>query len=381
MMNRGPSPKRRRVSELLGDPRGAGVAGHGDVHDLARAGLDEKEREDGLEPDVVELQEVARPGLMKMVLEERRPALSPGARPTEPAHVLLDGPLGDPDAQLQELAANTLRAQSRLSLASRRIRVTVSGETRGVATSGGLDRARQESLKPSRCQRWGGRRLTKLPAAEPIGEAWVLSDRPDHASVVADGPLEGLTLGQLLKQYPEQMMGMLTQHPPRFPLLLKFLGDVVVFEIQQNSDVTFRLYDWDHVDARTGQPRDLQVDQALASIDLAQGPVAPVTPTVDVTTPARERLFRCEHFSLWRVHARGPFAVGAAGAPRVLVCIEGSGQVEHRGVTYALGRGDLLLLPAAVGACAFRPTGAVTLLEIALPEPDGSHDAPAGQRR
>ena len=38
------------------------------------------------------------------------------------------------------------------------------------------------------------------------------------------------------------------------------LGDVVVFEVQQNSDVTFRLYDWDHVDARTGQPRPLQVD-------------------------------------------------------------------------------------------------------------------------
>ena len=31
-------------------------------------------------------------------------------------------------------------------------------------------------------------------------------------------------------------------------------GDIVVFEVQQNSDVTFRLYDWDHVDAKTGQP-------------------------------------------------------------------------------------------------------------------------------
>ncbi len=31
-------------------------------------------------------------------------------------------------------------------------------------------------------------------------------------------------------------------------------GDVVVFEVQENSDVTFRLYDWDHIDAKTGQP-------------------------------------------------------------------------------------------------------------------------------
>jgi hypothetical protein len=79
---------------------------------------------------------------VKMVLEERRPALPPGARSSEPAHVLVDGPLGDPDDP-----------QSRLSSASRRIRSTVSGETRGAEASAGRDRARQKSLKPSRCQR------------------------------------------------------------------------------------------------------------------------------------------------------------------------------------------------------------------------------------
>ena len=46
---------------------------------------------------------------------------------------------------------------------------------------------------------------------------------------------------------------------------------LVVFEVQENSDVTFRLYDWDHVDAKTGKPRPLQVDQAIACIDFAQG--------------------------------------------------------------------------------------------------------------
>ena len=63
-----------------------------------------------------------------------------------------------------------------------------------------------------------------------------------------------------------------------------------------------------------------------------------------------------------------PFTVGAAGVPRVLVCIEGAGQVEHGGATYAVGKGDVLLLPAVVGACAFQPRGAVNLLEIAIPE-------------
>ena len=39
------------------------------------------------------------------------------------------------------------------------------------------------------------------------------------------------------------------------------LSGVVVFEVQENSDVTFRLYDWDRVDPRSGKPRPLQVDR------------------------------------------------------------------------------------------------------------------------
>jgi mannose-6-phosphate isomerase len=310
---------------------------------------------------------------------------------------------------------------------------------------------------------WGGRRLADLLAAPlpgdgPIGEAWVLSDRDDHASRVAGGPLKGRTIGQLMEQSPEQLLGKLAGRFSRFPLLLKFLdvremlslqvhpadarkdllpagetgkteawvvleagtksriyaglksgitaddlrravaggvvaddvasftpkqgdsvfipagtvhslGDVVVFEIQENSDVTFRLDDWGHIDPKTGRPRALQIDQALSAIDVAQGAVAPVAPVVEVTKPVeRERLFDCDHFRLWRLRGQSPFAVGAAGAPRVLVCIEGTGRVEHGGQTYAAAKGDVLLLPAAVGVGAFRPSGAVTLLEVALPE-------------
>jgi mannose-6-phosphate isomerase len=311
---------------------------------------------------------------------------------------------------------------------------------------------------------WGGRRLADLltaplPGNGPIGEAWVLSDRDDHDSRVADGPLKGRTIGQLVEQSPEQLLGRLAGRFNRFPLLLKFLdvremlslqvhpaddrkdllpagetgkteawvvleagtksriyaglkpgttaddlrravasgvvadnvasfvpkqgdgvflpagtvhslgGDVVVFEIQENSDVTFRLDDWGHVDPKTGRPRSLQVDLALSAIDVSQGAISPVSPVVEATTPVeRERLFDCDYFRLWRLRGQSPFAVGAAGAPRVLVCLEGTGRVEHDGETYAAGKGDVLLLPAAIGVCAFRPTGPVTLLEVALLE-------------
>jgi len=93
---------------------------------------------------------------------------------------------------------------------------------------------------------WGGRHLadllsTPLPGDGPIGEAWLLSDRQDHQSCVANGLLKGQTIGQLLKQFPEQLMGRLARRFPNFPLLLKFLDARDMVSVQVH-------------------PRDTQVD-------------------------------------------------------------------------------------------------------------------------
>lgn len=311
---------------------------------------------------------------------------------------------------------------------------------------------------------WGGRHLADLltaplPGNGPVGEAWILSDREDHQSLVANGPFKGQTINQLMENEQEQLLGKLAGHFKRFPLLLKFLdvhemlsvqvhpsdlkmnylpvgehgkteawvvleagpdsrvyaglkpgttadnlkqsltkgtvadhlayftpkpgdgvflpagtvhslgGDVVVFEVQQNSDVTFRLYDWNHIDKKTGKPRSLQVDQALACIDFTQSATKPVVPVVEAIAPVRnEMLFHCEHFDLWRLQGKSPFTVGGIGVPRLLVCTDGDGQIEWDGTIYIIGKGDVFLLPAMVGVCTFKPQSAVTLLEIELQE-------------
>jgi mannose-6-phosphate isomerase len=292
----------------------------------------------------------------------------------------------------------------------------------------------------------------------PIGEAWILSDRGDHPSVVADGPLKGSTIAQLVERSPQQLMGRLAGRFPRFPLLLKFLdvreglsvqvhphdvdadlipkgetgkteawvvlvdgtesriyaglslsttainlreaiadgtvesrlasfvpnpgdavlvragtvhslNDIVVFEVQENSDVTFRLYDWDHIDPTTGVRRPLQVDKALACIDYDYGAIAPIASVIEEMTPVlREKLIECEHFSVWRIRGDAPFDAGATDTPRILVCLSGKAHLEYSGKKYPIGKGETVLLPAVVGACSCRPHGAVTLLEIALPE-------------
>lgn len=84
---------------------------------------------------------------------------------------------------------------------------------------------------------WGGRRLSRLlsarlPGDYPIGEAWLLSDRDDHASLVADGPLKGSTINQLLMHSLEQMLGKLSGHFNRFPLLLKLLDVSKILSVQ-----------------------------------------------------------------------------------------------------------------------------------------------------
>jgi mannose-6-phosphate isomerase len=94
------------------------------------------------------------------------------------------------------------------------------------------------------------------------------------------------------------------------------LDDVVVFEVQENSDVTFRLYDWDHLHPRTGRRRPLQADQAIACIDFHQGAIGPVTPVVEEATPVlREKLFHCTHFGVTRNIADFPFVVGETEDP------------------------------------------------------------------
>jgi mannose-6-phosphate isomerase len=129
----------------------------------------------------------------------------------------------------------------------------------------------------------------------------------------------------------------------------------VVFEIQQNSDVTFRLYDWDHVDPKTGKPRALKSIRRWPALILRKVRSVRVTPVVETTTPVeRERLFHCEHFWLWRLRGQSPFTVGAAGRTAGAGMRRGGrGSRAHGGASYASQKGDVVLLPAVIGVVQF----------------------------
>lgn len=206
---------------------------------------------------------------------------------------------------------------------------------------------------------WGGRNLESLygkplPPGVGVGESWEISDRPETASVITNGPLAGQDLRWLIEHHAKELLGEAPSVRGRFPLLVKILdaqaalslqvhppagmaerlvgesktemwfitqatpgaevylglkrgvsrdlferklkdgavsecvhrlkvqaGDavflpggrlhaigpgIVLFEIQENSDTTYRLFDWNRC-GLDGNPRDLHVAQAMACID------------------------------------------------------------------------------------------------------------------
>jgi mannose-6-phosphate isomerase len=75
---------------------------------------------------------------------------------------------------------------------------------------------------------WGGRELARLfgkplPGSGPIGESWELADLPGNESRVAEGPLAGKRVGELLEMWGGKLVGDAELASGRFPLLIKFL--------------------------------------------------------------------------------------------------------------------------------------------------------------
>jgi mannose-6-phosphate isomerase len=120
---------------------------------------------------------------------------------------------------------------------------------------------------------------------------------------------------------------------------------LVIAEIQQASDTTFRLFDWNRVD-RDGKPRPLHIQESLDTIDYARGPVFPRTPQ-PTNRPYVERLVECEKFIVdrWRIDGAQQFSVN--GQFHILSAVEGQMSLDAGDVHYQMRRGDTLLVPAA----------------------------------
>ncbi len=317
---------------------------------------------------------------------------------------------------------------------------------------------------------WGGRRLGTF-LNKPIGddddyaESWELVDHANDQSVVANGPLQGKTLSELVKQFAADLLGSKCmaqissadrpqQLHNRFPLLMKYLdanrvlsvqvhpdddyattmetpdlgkteawyvihaepnskifaglkpgvtkrelrdavasgetesclhvitpnaGDcifipagtihaigagLVIAEIQQASDTTFRLFDWNRVD-KNGLARPLHIDQSFDVIDFDRGPVDPQVPCpVESQFAEIENLVTCDKFVMNRWKIDRPITIGGDKQFRVITTVNGAIAVQDDPSGEELALGQTMLLPAVCSAQTLTPNGSAEFLEI-----------------
>lgn len=139
---------------------------------------------------------------------------------------------------------------------------------------------------------------------------------------------------------------------------------IVLFEIQQKSDLTYRVYDYGRRDAKTGQPRELHVAKALDVTEFAPAPRSKLTP-LTMEPANRVLLVACSYFALerWTLIDQHKLATDP-GSFEILTIIAGTGTLDSSGSPIVLNRGDSVVLPAALGDYTIHNSHPETALQV-----------------
>ncbi len=143
---------------------------------------------------------------------------------------------------------------------------------------------------------------------------------------------------------------------------------VLLAEIQQMSDATFRVYDWKREGA-DGKPRQLHIREAMESIDFQRGPVNPITPREEAIdgVGTRDHLAQSPFFALERLRIHRRTSVGSHERFTIVMGLNGTSDLVREGQTVRLAFGQTLLLPATVGPCDVVPSGEAVVLTCVIP--------------
>lgn len=197
-------------------------------------------------------------------------------------------------------------------------------------------------------------------------ELWYIMQADEGARVVIDfkndvtqkdylNHLQSKTLPSILKEIPVKQGDVFfietgTVHA---------IGEgVLLAEIQQTSDITYRVYDWDRTDA-DGKSRELHVDLALEAINYN---VKKVELSYTDNQNEANQVVACPFFDVNIIPLKGEYTVQKDNRFYLYVCTEGTCRVEIEGISSQFKAGDAILIPAAVEKLTIE--GNATLLEI-----------------
>ena len=218
-------------------------------------------------------------------------------------------------------------------------------------------------------------------AARRVGEPWGKTEcwyvaHAKPGAQVALGLKPGTTHAQFEKAIQEKRAEDLLNWINIFPGEMIYVaggtvhtlgpGSVLV-ETQQQSDTTYRLYDY-------GRARELHLEEGLAAVKetVASGKVVRPAPVeVNGTRNLRAPLVSAPYFVVDMFQLREPHdfrAQSGKSSVQILVAVEGCGIVEAAGMEpVTLAKGDAVVVPACVGEFRVRPQWAVELLKATVP--------------
>ena len=126
---------------------------------------------------------------------------------------------------------------------------------------------------------------------------------------------------------------------------------IVLYEVQQSSDVTYRLYDWGRM-GLDGNPRELHIEKGVQVSNLDTLP--------DVTHPTDSLMVDGQYFQTKRHIIEGlGIDLVTEGVFHAITCIEGSVRIEHPSEIIKLQLGQTALIPATLGTYGILGTGTV----------------------
>ena len=216
--------------------------------------------------------------------------------------------------------------------------------------------------------------------AKPGSSIWIGTEHPMPQQELVEYIRSGRSLERIMNRI-EVNVGDCFLIPPGVPHALG--SGVMVAEVQTNSDLTFRLFDWNRVDAY-GKPRELKIEEGILALSNPCGPVNSQTPRSVLKQRRQcERLVSTKFFSinkwimgtpiswktdrhchLWTVLEGSVDAIFTAG--RRVASPGKSGRDPDPDAIEVLHRGDTLLVPAACDQIRWVPeeNQSVVLLDV-----------------
>jgi mannose-6-phosphate isomerase len=219
-------------------------------------------------------------------------------------------------------------------------------------------------------------------------EAWhILAAAPD--AVLYLGLLEDVSIAEFAARCRQggETAGLLRRIPavPGTTVLIPAgtvhaLGaGVLVYEVQQPSDLTYRLDDWGRVDA-DGRSRELHIDVGLSVIDAAARPEL-IPPVALGPGSGRRLLAACRYFALEQLHLvtgdEETLELAAPESAQVVTCLTGEVRVTANNVAVPLAAGETLVIPAACDGARIHALVPAMLLRTWVPDLEAEIVRPA----